>query len=373
MRPPLLLILVCVSGATLLRADMVTLRSNVSYYGTILRLTSEQLTLLAEFPNHIKKELTFERGKLARIEFNEQRSNVGDPPEAYSAHQGSTGNSSPADNRPKDTIVFPEGQTKVCPGTLIDEKTIKCGDSVYDRSERKCLANLLRWPVMSMRQSLILALFFGIYFHALSAQTIDLCYLAEGTGAYASHPVETPLSILDAVVVQAGWTLDQFELVPTKDPNVSGNALAEVCREPLCNCIFYDPAFLSTSPSSSFASWTAYYVLAHEAGHIIMPETGQTRIKKEAAADDWAGWALERLHAPIDAVLAGVDHIAASEDPTTELSWPLPAAHGRAEGVQPSPRIREQAPTPILQRVFRRLVPRTVPDSEHTQGKPNSS
>jgi hypothetical protein len=169
-----------------------------------------------------------------------------------------------------------------------------------------------------MWKLLVLAALLIVSPSSLPAQIVNLCHLAGESGAYGAHHVETPLAILGKVVVEAGWQLDEFQLVPTKDPQVSGNALAEVCREPLCNCIFYDPAFLSTSPSASADSWVAYYVLAHEAGHIIKPATGKTRLQKEAAADDWAGWAMERINAPIDAVLKGVDFVATSEDQTTD-------------------------------------------------------
>ena len=136
MKTSLLLVLVSIAGVMPLHADMVTLRSNETYYGSILSLTGEKLTLRAQFPNHTEKDLVFDRAKLARIEFNDKKSNDGPPPEALGAHSGSTANVSPADSRPKDTILFRQGQNLACPGIVIDEKKITCGASVYDRTER---------------------------------------------------------------------------------------------------------------------------------------------------------------------------------------------------------------------------------------------
>jgi hypothetical protein len=169
-----------------------------------------------------------------------------------------------------------------------------------------------------MRRYLVFALLFAGFGLTLPAhsQMIDLCDLANGSGALGAHSVQTPLSILADVIGRAGFQLDDFTRVQTKDERVRGNALTETCREPACNCIFYDPAYLPTDPSATTEHWSANFVLAHEAGHIIKAMAFLPRKKREAAADDWAGWALamQRPPIPIEAVMAGVDHVANSEN-----------------------------------------------------------
>jgi hypothetical protein len=135
MRAPLLAALLCLSAAAPLNADMVTLRSNETYYGTIIRFTDDKLTIRAEFPKKVQKDLVIDRAQLASIEFNDEKFNTDDPPAALGAHQGTSAATGSSDTRPKDTVVFQEGQNKPCAGIAIDEKTIKCGDSVYERSE----------------------------------------------------------------------------------------------------------------------------------------------------------------------------------------------------------------------------------------------
>lgn len=172
-----------------------------------------------------------------------------------------------------------------------------------------------------MWRYVIFTLFVG--FPALGAlgQNLDLCHLAEGTDSSLGVTGSvTPLSILGQVVVKAGWQLTDFTLVPV--PNLNG-AYAQVCvGQPSCNCIFYDPKFISTNSASDADAYKAYFVLAHEAGHIIKPAKGKPKADREAAADDWAGWALEKINAPVEQVMAGVDMVADSEGDSADY-------HGR--------------------------------------------
>lgn len=133
----LFLLNVALAGFPLsLRADMVTLRSNITYYGKIISLTNEQIALKAEFPNHEVHTLTFERSQLARIEFDDQTWNEGEPPAALAVHHGTPPNINNPPSPLKDTLVLDGGQKQSCSGVIIDDQSIKCGKVTYNRIDR---------------------------------------------------------------------------------------------------------------------------------------------------------------------------------------------------------------------------------------------
>jgi hypothetical protein len=135
MRATLLFLLLCVAGPALAHADTITLRSNDSFNGTVVRLTADQLVLHVLLANGAQKDIPFDRSKVARIEFNGQKRNVGEPPGALGAHDGRPANITPP-ARSKDTVIFREGgQNLACPGVIVTETAIQCGPKSYDRSE----------------------------------------------------------------------------------------------------------------------------------------------------------------------------------------------------------------------------------------------
>jgi hypothetical protein len=166
-------------------------------------------------------------------------------------------------------------------------------------------------------------LFFSLAACAL-AQQDQLCDRVPVDTMLTAREIRTPLAILDQVLQESGLDQSRFRLVAISGASpVSNNAAAQVCTEPRCNCIFYDPQFIGTAPQGRAEDWNSVFVLAHETGHHInqhllrgSPAFDLPRPRKEAQADEWAGWALERLHAPVDAVMAAVDYIASSETDT---------------------------------------------------------
>ena len=152
---------------------------------------------------------------------------------------------------------------------------------------------------------------------ASMGQTISesLCNLALQLGPLPARTTEaeSPLMILQKVVNLTDYRVSSFKLIAVADdPRVRNNAKAQPCPMPKGNYIFYDPAFISATPSSSKNGASAYYVLAHETGHFIK-DTFKPEIpwdEKEALADAWAGWAMEKLgFFTVWDVMVGVDYI----------------------------------------------------------------
>jgi hypothetical protein len=162
----------------------------------------------------------------------------------------------------------------------------------------------MRWLVLIFAMSLAAT-------SATGQSYVYLCDKVVTVGALGAHAPESPLAILKDVVGKAGFRVSDFELVATNDPRVKGNALAEPCGQPPRKYIFYDPAFISITPGSSDSGSNATYVLAHEAGHHIKNTfvPNMTDPEREALADEWAGWAMERLGYSVKSVMDGVDYI----------------------------------------------------------------
>lgn len=164
-------------------------------------------------------------------------------------------------------------------------------------------------------------LIFFCWMLAVPLRAQSLCDRIHSEEGLSAREAVTPIAVLGKLVAKAGWKEADFRLIPIPGPGpVQRNATSVVCETPRCNCIFYDPTFIVTSPPVKADEWNAVFILAHEAAHHIrqhlLPGSTQyslPRFDKEAEADHWAGWALEKLHAPVDAVLAAADYISSSE------------------------------------------------------------
>jgi hypothetical protein len=146
---------------------------------------------------------------------------------------------------------------------------------------------------------------------------LDLCSLLDsGNGAVSATENFSPPAIVELLVSEAGLEAEDFHLVPYGKPPVKGNAFAQYCGKPRWNCIFYDPAFVPSGPSSSDDVWFARFVFAHEVGHHLKNHfLGPSKLRpdKEAEADEWAGWAMEKIGAPIEKVMAAIDRLQPSD------------------------------------------------------------
>jgi len=182
----------------------------------------------------------------------------------------------------------------------------------------------------------------------------DLCDKVPDDSMLTARDPVTPLSILTQVLQEVGLTLSSYRLIPVSGAGpVQNNASAKVCTQPACNCIFYDPAFIGVSPASREQDWNAVFVLAHETAHHVLqhllqgsPAYNLPRRQKEAQADNWAGWALERLGASVDAVMAGADYIATSERDTENYYG---RCHRRMDALEGYNRGRRKDGKPLYQ------------------------
>jgi hypothetical protein len=145
----------------------------------------------------------------------------------------------------------------------------------------------------------------------------DLCSLIDdGNRPVAAKQDISPPAILSLLASKAGLKGDDFHLIAWSQPPVKGNAFAQYCAKQRWNSIFYDPSFVPTTTASSDDVWFARFVFAHEVGHHVKNHfRGPPKLRpdKEAEADEWAGWALEKIGAPVDALMAAVDRLQPSD------------------------------------------------------------
>lgn len=142
----------------------------------------------------------------------------------------------------------------------------------------------------------------------------DFCGLLDmGNGPASAKDDLSPPAILSLLVSKAGLKADDFHLIAWSLAPVKGNAYAQYCAKQRWNSIFYDPAFVPTATAASDDdAWFARFVFAHEVGHHIKNHfLGPPKLRpdKEAEADEWAGWAMARIGAPIDRILAAIDRL----------------------------------------------------------------
>lgn len=152
---------------------------------------------------------------------------------------------------------------------------------------------------------------------------LDLCPKPEQLGgALGVAGSSFPPEIVGLIADKVGLSLTDFRLVPT--PGLGENAYAQYCAVLKWNAIFYDPAFIKSTPGASDSVWLAHFIFAHEVGHHIKnhftTKRSEPRFDREAEADEWAGWVMYRIGAPIDKILAAIDKLNPSEAATVHYN-----------------------------------------------------
>lgn len=169
---------------------------------------------------------------------------------------------------------------------------------------------------MSATRAFVIVALLACCAHAQETD-LKLCpLLDEGNGPAAATENFSPPVILELLAKKAGLKAEDFHLVAWSLPPVQGNAYAQYCAKQRWNCVFYDPAFVPSGPSSSDEAWFARFVFAHEVGHHMRNSflgPAKPRPDKEADADEWAGWAMARIGAPIEQVMAALDRLNPSD------------------------------------------------------------
>jgi hypothetical protein len=109
-----------------------------SWFGTILELTGDHLTLKAHFRTGEKeKVLRFDRAELDWIEFNLSTMNDGAPPESLGVQPREKGERQPKREQEADgdLIVLPLGGRDRCQVTAIDSSLVKCSAKSFPRAD----------------------------------------------------------------------------------------------------------------------------------------------------------------------------------------------------------------------------------------------
>jgi hypothetical protein len=163
---------------------------------------------------------------------------------------------------------------------------------------------------------------------AMAGDDDDLCPLVQAsTGralgarvgtALGFRPAARPPQVVQDLEDYTGLPPNFYVLWPTQDARVRENAASQFCEgQPY---IFYDDAFFGSIPASEGGKdWTKYFIFAHETGHHQLNHfagPAKERRQKELEADEWAGYALERMNIPISALILAVDYIQPSYQDT---------------------------------------------------------
>lgn len=153
-----------------------------------------------------------------------------------------------------------------------------------------------------------------------NADAIKLCTFIQtnnfGTDAEAERGLDRILSVIGAS--------KRFILQPCDNIN---NAVATSYKG--IRYILYDRDFMSSLNSGD--NWENLFILAHEVGHhinghsldlvlyvteVVEPETLANQRKQELEADEFAGFIMARLDAPLNEVLAAISSISDDRDDT---------------------------------------------------------
>ena len=170
-----------------------------------------------------------------------------------------------------------------------------------------------------MKKLLLFFLFVPLASFGQTNDEMQLCLAAQGTSFYSDSEAENALDRILSVVSLA----KNFSLVPCDNIN---NAYAVSFKGE--RYILYDKAFMRAI-SSRTNNWSSLTILAHEVAHhlnnhavdialykIIEPKTLAKKRKQELEADEFAGFIMAKLGAPLNQVKEAIALISSDKDDT---------------------------------------------------------
>jgi hypothetical protein len=130
-------------GLSLLRADTITTRDHLSFNGSLIKMASDEITIVARYASG-EKRFPIEKTDVEIIEFNGTTFNSGAPPRAIGIgpplKAGKTPVSPP---EATDTIVLRGAQRRACKLIGIDQQLVHCAGKEGDYSRRIVLRIIL--------------------------------------------------------------------------------------------------------------------------------------------------------------------------------------------------------------------------------------
>jgi hypothetical protein len=155
---------------------------------------------------------------------------------------------------------------------------------------------------------------------SLTKRKTDPLY-GHGFPALSARENLTPQEMVDGILTSSGLrrtsgTPEQITAIATSDYEVHGNAEAKICDDGK-EYVFYDPDYFASLGRGYGTPWAQYFLMAHEIGHHlhnhVLNGVGDA-LELEANADRFAAFALARMGASQQDLIAAVDSIADEND-----------------------------------------------------------
>jgi len=172
-----------------------------------------------------------------------------------------------------------------------------------------------------MKKLFLLITFVTTVSFSQTKESIELCMIAQSTAFSSSIEAENALQrILNTVGLKKNFVLSPCSEI--------SNAIAVSFKG--VRYILYDNEFLNQLDYSS-NDWFGITVLAHEVGHhvnghsvdivlalgdVVEPKSLENRRMQELEADEFAGFVLSKLGAPMDKIVSNISSISSDNDDT---------------------------------------------------------